>query len=380
MPSSPSPLLEHVVRFELALRASGLAVNPANLIDFCQSLEHIDVTSRRDFHAAGRVTLVHRQEDLERFDEVFRRFWEATDTPAEPPDFQQDDAAEAGEDDSSGQGQMPADTPLELKEEMQDVGAASYSGQEILMQRDLAALTDAELSQARRMLASLVDALASERGRRYAPNDRGNRLDFGRMLRRHSLHSPECMRLLFRRKKIRKPRLILLCDISGSMESYSRFLIEFIFALRRTLPRVEVGVFATRMTMITRLLEERNVDRALAQVTREVRDWGGGTDIGGCLGEFNAICAEKVLRAKTVAVILSDGWDCGEPQQLRFALEQLRRRVHRLLWLNPLLGGEGYQPLCAGIRTALHYIDEMLPAHNLESLVRVARVLREVWH
>ena len=367
------------MRFEQALRASGLPVNPANLIDFCQSLEHINITNRHDFHAAGRVTLVHRQEDLDRFDEAFRRFWEATDIPAEPPDFQQGDAGEQSEGDSSAQGQTHADTFLELTDEKEDVGATSYSSQEILMQRDLAALTDAELAQARRMLASLVDALASERGRRYASNDRGSRLDFRRMLRRHSLHSPECMRLLFKREKIQKPRLVLLCDISGSMEGYSRFLIEFIFALRRTLPKVEVGVFATRMTMITRLLEERNVDRALAQVTQKVRDWGGGTDIGGCLGEFNDYYAGKVVRAKTVVVILSDGWDCGEPQQLRLALEQLRRRVHRLLWLNPLLGGEGYQPLCTGIRTALRYIDEMLPAHNLESLVRVARILREVW-
>lgn len=368
------------MRFELALRASGLAVNPANLIDFCHSLEHIDVTDRRDFHAAGRVTLVHRQEDLERFDEAFRRFWEATDKPAEPPDFQQDDAGDEGESDSSEPGQIDADKSLELAEERQEVGSDAYSGQEILMQKDLAALTDTELLQARRMLASLIVVLASERGRRHAPNERGNRLDFGRMLRRHSLHSPECVRLLFKREKIRKPRLTLLCDISGSMESYSRFLIEFIFALRRTLPKVEVGVFATRMSMITRLLEDRNLDHALSQVTRAVRDWGGGTDIGGCLGEFNDLYAEKVVRAKTVVVILSDGWDCGDPEQLRLALERLRRRTHRLLWLNPLLGGEGYQPLCTGIRTALHYVDEMLPAHNLESLVSVARILRKVWH
>ncbi|MCX7180602.1 MAG: VWA domain-containing protein, partial [Proteobacteria bacterium] len=254
-----------------------------------------------------------------------------------------------------------------------------YSAQEILMQRDLAALTENELAQARHLVASLVDALASERGRRYAANARGSRLDFRRMLRRHALHSPECMQLLFRREKIKKPRLILLCDISGSMERYSRFLIEFIFALRRALPKVEVGVFATRLSIITRLIEDRNVGQALAQVTRQVKDWGGGTDIGGSLDEFNESFAGKIVRTKTVVVILSDGWDRGDPLRLRSALEQLRQRVHALLWLNPLLGSDGYQPLCTGIRTALPFIDQMLPAHNLASLAKVVRILREVW-
>lgn len=375
-----SPLLEHVVCFGQVLRTAGLPVNPANLVELCQCFEHIDVADRRDFHAAARVTLVHRREDLQRFDEVFSQFWAADQPPEEPPDMQPEEEEGDDQGDPSGEALASGETLVPLPEEQQDAGADSYSAQEILMQRDLATLTETELEQARRLVADLVDVLASERGRRYAASARGSRPDFRRMLRRHALHSPECMQLLFRREKIKKPRLILLCDISGSMERYSRFLIEFIFALRRALSKVEVGVFATRMTVITRLLEDRNVDQALAQVTRQVKDWGGGTDIGGSLGEFNDCFAGRIVRARTVVVILSDGWDRGDPQRLRCALEQLRHRAHGLLWLNPLLGSEGYQPLCTGIRTALPFIDQMLPAHNLASLAKVVRILREVWH
>ena len=373
-------MLMHIVGFGQALRAAGLPINPANLVELCQCFKHINVTDRRDFHAAARVTLVHRREDLERFDEVFSKYWTANPLPEEPPDPLQVEEEDGGEGDPSGEAPASGETLLPVNEEEQDAGANAYSAQEILMQRDLATLTESELEQARRLVAGLVDVLASERGRRYAANARGSRPDFRRMLRRHALQTPECMKLLFRREKIKKPRLILLCDISGSMERYSRFLIEFIFALRRALPKIEVGVFATHMTVITRTLEDRNVDQALAQVTRQVKDWGGGTDIGGSLSEFNDCFAGKIARGKTVVVILSDGWDRGDPQRLRSALEQLRYRAHGLLWLNPLYGSEGYQPLCAGISTALPFIDQMLPAHNLASLAKVVRILREVWN
>ncbi len=372
-------MLAHVVRFGQVLRGAGMAVNPANLVELCQCFEHIDVLDRRDFHAAARVTLVHCHDDLARFDEIFNKFWAAIVPPEDPPEQQASDEAGAGEDDQQEQS-ATSDEPQPPIEELQELGAAGYNAQEALMERDLATLTEEEVEQARRLVAELVDVLASERGRRFAPSSRGARPDFRRMLRRHALHAPECMPMLYRREKIKKPRLILLCDISGSMEPYSRFLIEFIFSLRRALPKVEVGVFATRMTVITRMLEDRNVDQALAHVTRQVKDWGGGTDIGGSLGEFNRSFAGKIIRAKTVVVVLSDGWDRGDPQTMRTALEQLRHRAHGLLWLNPLLGSEGYQPLCSGIVTALPFIDQMLPAHNLASLAKVVRTLREVWH
>lgn len=377
------PVLAHLARFANALRAAGLPVNAASLIELCQCFRHVDIADRGDFRAAARATLVRRHEDLFVFDQVFGRFWGATRERSAPPDPMQDQENEGeGDDDSEMQILMAArliDAAEEPPGESQEAGSDGYSVQEILMQQDLGALSERELEQARRCIAELVAALASERGRRYASAKRGTRPDFRRMLRRLAFHGPECVPLRFQRKKIRKPRLILLCDVSGSMERYSHFLIEFIFALRRALPAVDVGVFATRLTMITPMLAAHDVGQSLAQVTQQVRDWGGGTDIGGCLREFNQHFAGEMPGSRSVVVILSDGWDRGDPRHMRDALETLRRQTHGLLWLNPLLGSEGYQPLCNGIKDALPFVDQMLPAHNLASLANAVRVLRELW-
>lgn len=367
-------MLAHVVHFAHALRAAGIPVNPADLIDLCRCFGHVNIADRRDVHAAARATLVHRYQDLERFDQVFQRFWTAAVERLPAPPSPQDGDGNNGAGERSRHASASDDDSAQHSG-TQEAGSDGYSAREILMERDLGAFTEGEIEQARRLLAELVDALASERGRRYAPDSRGTLPDFRRMLRRHALHGPDCVQLLFRRKKVKKPRLMLFCDVSGSMERYSRFLIEFVYALRRVLPDVEVGVFATRMTVITQMLANRRVEQSLAQVAQGVRDWGGGTDIGGCLHELNDRFAHTMLRSKTVVVILSDGWDRGDPCRMRDEIKRLRQRAHRLVWLNPLLGADGYQPLCRGIGTVLPYIDHFLPAHNLASLANVARML-----
>jgi len=163
------------------------------------------------------------------------------------------------------------------------------------------------------------------------------------------------------------------------MERYSRFLLEFIFALRRELPQTEVAVFATRMTVITDLLETRGVHKTLLEVTRRANDWGGGTDIGGCLQSFNRHYAKDLVTSKSVVVLLSDGWDRGDPNLMSEEIRQLRRRADTLIWLNPLLGGKDYEPLTRGMQTALPHLDHFLPAHNLQSLADLARTLQSVW-
>ncbi len=255
-----------------------------------------------------------------------------------------------------------------------------YSADEILMQKNLGQMSDEEIERARRILSELVSILATVKSRRFAPAAKGTNLDLRRMLRQNVIYGRDGVNLTYRRRKIKKLKLMLLCDVSGSMERYSNFLIQFIYALRRELPEVDVGVFATRMTVITDLLEARDVHESLRQVSRSVQDWGGGTDIGGCLREFNDHFAREMLRTKTVMVILSDGWDRGDACLMRDELEHMHRRVHKLIWLNPLLGTSGYEPLCRGIRTAMPFLDYFLPAHNLASLALLAKTLRSVWH
>jgi uncharacterized protein len=199
------------------------------------------------------------------------------------------------------------------------------------------------------------------------------------MLRHNAFFAQDELRLLYRKKKIKKIKLMLLCDVSGSMERYSRFLIQFIYAMRQQLASLDVAVFSTRMTVISDFLHRQNVQQSLREISANVRDWGGGTNIGNSLREFNKRFARDAIAAHTVVIILSDGWDRGDATVMREEMQQLHRRVHKLVWLNPLLGDAHYQPLCRGIQTALPFIDHFLPAHNLESFAQLIRLLRTAW-
>ncbi len=275
-----------------------------------------------------------------------------------------------------------APTPAPQRRAREDAGAgteqsrAGYSPDEVIASKDLAILTDAEIERARELLRDFIRAFATLRARRNVPARRGTRLDLRRMLRRMALHGGEIPQLRYRHRRLRRTRLLLLCDVSGSMERYSRFLLEFIYALRRELPETAVAVFATRMTVITDLLQAGSVTTSLREVAARAGDWGSGTDIGGCLRDFNDRYARDLVRYRTTVVLLSDGWDRGDAGLMATEIARLRRRAHRLIWLNPLLGNPDYEPLTRGMRTALPYVDHFLPAHNLESLARLARTLQ----
>jgi len=260
--------------------------------------------------------------------------------------------------------------------ESEEVG---YSPDEALMGKDLAAMSDKEIEQARKVIAQIVNIIANRRSRRRVPEKRGREIDFRRTWRKNAIYGRDGVDLARRRRRIKKTKLMLLCDVSGSMDCYSQFLIQLIYALKREIRDVEVGVFSTRMTAISRMLKTKSVEESLQEVSAQVHDWAGGTDIGGCLREFNDRFARDMLRSKTVMIVVSDGWDRGDADVMRKEMERLKRRTHKLLWLNPLLGSPGYQPLCLGMKTALPYLDYFLPAHNLDSLIQLAKTLRSVW-
>ncbi|MDA0711969.1 MAG: VWA domain-containing protein, partial [bacterium] len=260
--------------------------------------------------------------------------------------------------------------------ESEEVG---FSADEALMHKDLAAMSDREIEQARKVIHEIVNIIANRRSRRRVPEKRGRELDFRRTWRRNALLGEDGVQLAMKRRRIKKTKLMLLCDVSGSMDCYSKFLIRFIYALKREIRDVEVGVFSTRMTAISRLLKTKGIEESLRDVADQVHDWAGGTDIGGCLREFNDKFARDMLHSRSVMIIVSDGWDRGDPELMRQEMSRLRKRVHKLLWLNPLLGTPGYQPLCLGMKTALPYLDYFLPAHNIQSLIELAKTLRSVW-
>ncbi len=376
----PTTMLGRVVGFSRALHRAGVEVNAGNLIDLCDSFRHIDLHNRPDFYAAARATLVSRYDDLETFDAVFKAFWAR---PILPDDLSLTDTESGGDPDLDVQADVDevVDT-ADLQEEAEGEGESEevgYSPDEALMGKDLAAMSDREIEQARKVIHEIVNIIANRRSRRRVPENRGAELDFRRTWRRNALYGSDGVALMMKRRRIKKTKLMLLCDVSGSMDCYSRFLIRFIYALKREIRDVEVGVFSTRMTAISRLLKTKGIEESLVEVAETVHDWAGGTDIGGCLREFNDRFARDMLHSRTVMIIVSDGWDRGNPDLMRQEMARLRKRVHKLLWLNPLLGTPGYQPLCLGMKTALPYLDYFLPAHNLESLIQLARTLRSVW-
>ncbi len=376
----PRTMLGRIVGFSRALHSAGVEVNAGNLIDLCDSFRYISMHNPRDFYAAARATLVSRYDDLETFDAVFKAFWAR---PILPDDMTLTDTDAAGDPDLDVQADVNevVDT-ADLQEEAEGEGESEevgYSPDEALMAKDLAAMSDREIEQARKVIHEIVNIIANRRSRRRVPENRGAELDFRRTWRRNALYGSDGVELMMKRRRIKKTKLMLLCDVSGSMDCYSRFLIRFIYALKREIRDVEVGVFSTRMTAISRLLKTKGIEESLVEVAETVHDWAGGTDIGGCLREFNDQFARDMLHSRTVMIIVSDGWDRGDPDLMRQEMARLRKRVHKLLWLNPLLGTPGYQPLCLGMKTALPYLDYFLPAHNLESLIQLARTLRSVW-
>lgn len=378
-------LLDQVVLFFTALHEAGLAVNPANLIDLCRCFEYIDISNRQDFYATARATLLSNQADIERFDEIFLQFWQQPEkvlvSMAEKGESDEFDSDQEKEDDRAQPQQKQQAEDQEEGDEMahETLSELAYSPDEVLMQKDLSEMSAVEIERAREMIREFVSIIANYKSRRYVSDKRRARLDFRRMLRRNALFDQAGMHLTYKSRRIKKTKLVLLCDVSGSMERYSTFFIEFIYALKAELPDLEVAVFSTRMTIITDLLKAKSVEESLNQVSEQVHDWAGGTNIGGCLREFNDRFARDMLHSRSVVIILSDGWDRGDAYLMREEMEHLHSRVHKLMWLNPLLAGAEYQPICRGMQTALPYLDYFLPVHNLESLAQLARTLRTVW-
>ncbi|MCC7256990.1 MAG: VWA domain-containing protein, partial [Gammaproteobacteria bacterium] len=368
----PTAFLERILGFLGALRAAGLPADPAGAISLGEALTRIDIGRPADVQAAARALLVHRREHLGLFDEVFREYWLGQHRPG---------GNVPGEHASEVSGRSPTRLPqLAAGEESageRERAGTGYSPDEVIARRDLATLGEGEIERARWLLREFIRAFAALRVKRYARARRGSIPDFRRLLRQAAVRGGDLATLPWRHRPRERTRLLVLCDVSGSMERYARFLLEFVYGLRRELPDTEVAVFATRMTVITDLLQTGAVTRSLREVAARAGDWGGGTDIGGCLRDFNDRYARDLVRYRTTVVLLSDGWDRGDAAVMAAEIARLRRRAHRLVWLNPLLGNPDYQPLTRGMSTALPYLDHFLPAHNLESLARLARVLAD---
>lgn len=366
-------LTTHVVGFCRALRSRGLTAGPREAADGLRALAAVNVGSRRECYLALRTVLTSRHEDLPVFDEVFEAFWN-------PPRASSETGESAPPELSglSGDGQLKTPTLEWLDEALQpqgDEALPAYSAVEILTQKDFSTFSADELDEVSRLVVAIAKRVATRLSRRARATSHGHQMDLRRTIRHSLRRGGEIVDLFYRRRKIRKTRVVLLADVSGSMDLYSRFLIQFIFALQHTLGQVETMVFSTTLTRVTDALSEADLRQALEQVAKEVPDWSGGTKIGHSLLTFVRRHAGTLLTPRTVVLIISDGWDTGDIDVLTDAMKEIRSRAGRVIWLNPLLGSPGYEPICQGMRAALPYVDVFASAHNLESLRHLERHL-----
>lgn len=392
-------LLGEAVGFGRALRSGGLSVDLGAAIDFSRALTLVEIGDREQVRAAGEAVFVRRRADRAPYDRIFARWWRQrssrmpSDGPALPapedqaPETSDDgadlDAPEAGTHEGETLGTPLAaageDGDEEALPERTIIAPDAFSVTEALRHRDFDRMTAAELRDAERLVDLLVPRLELRRTRRYELHHHGRMLAPRVMFRRNLATGGDFTEWVWRRPTRRPRPIVVLCDISGSMERHSRLLLRFVQALSAvSTVRTESFVFGTRLTRVTRHLRDRDRDRALANVADAVQDWAGGTRIGASFREFNLLWARRTLRTSGVVIVVSDGWDRGDPALVASETARLRRNCHRLIWLNPLAGVPGYQPLAGGMQAAYPYIDDFLPAGTVASLERLGEILAGV--
>jgi uncharacterized protein with von Willebrand factor type A (vWA) domain len=388
-------LLRRGVGFGRALRRAGLPVDVGASVDFARALAIVDLAQRDQVRAAGAAVFVRRKDDLEVYHQVFDRYWrallestgdlaladEALDgEPGGEPDAMplEGDERRMTAEDRSGL-TIPTGSESESHDGDADttlIAPDAYSHLEALRTRDFDRMSPSELREAERLVDLLEPKLEQRRTRRSELHPHGRRLAPRAMFRRNLATGGEILDWVWRRPVERPRPLVVICDISGSMERHSRLLLRFVQALSSSSAvRTESFVFGTRLTRVTRLLRDRDRDRALTRVSETVTDWAGGTRIGESFREFNLRWSRRALRSSGVVIVVSDGWDRGDPALVAVETARLRRSCHRLVWLNPLAGTPGYQPLAAGMRAALPFIDDFLAAGTVASLERLGEIL-----
>lgn len=357
------------VVFVEALRRSGIPIPVGSTITFLRALTEVDVRSRDDVYWSGRATLLTRPEDVDVYDSVFAAYFGrgqarvlraitepervtvALDDGDVPPD-----AVDGGDDTDE-----------------RDVVSVRYSPQEVLRHRDFAQCSDDEMAQVHRLIDRMGTAAArQESRRRIASRRHASHIDLHRTLRDALRSGGEATRLATSTHGSRPRRLVLLADVSGSMESYARPLIRFVHAAVVGRARVEAFTMGTQLTRITRELGSRDPDAAAVHASDAVEDWSGGTRLGDMIGRFNDEWGVRGMARGAVVVILSDGWDRGEPAVMAEQMQRLARVAHRIVWVNPLKASAGYEPLARGMAAALPFVDTFIEGHSLAALENLA--------
>jgi len=367
-------ILGHVVTFGRVLHEAGLEIGPGRVADALRALDAVDLARQEDVYFALRQTLVSRQDELDLFDRAFGAWF--LRAPVLPPV-----RSRSGAEVETRVGQAPTDRLRRREEEGEkedetgDPLELGASAQELLRDKDFSELTGDELRRLRELIARISRTRPQRHSRRRTADAHGDVLDVRRMIRRSLRAGGDPLDRPLRTRKEVPRKLVVLCDVSGSMDSYARALLLFLHAVVGTGRGVEAFAFGTRLSRLTSDLATRDPDAALARCTEAVVDWGSGTRIGASLREFNETWGRRALSRGAIVLIVSDGWEREDPELVGREMAKLARAAYAIVWVNPLKGNPQYQPLAGGMRAALPYVDRFLPGHNLRSLEELAAVL-----
>jgi len=362
--------VKDLASFADALRGRGLTITPDQVGDMAKSFVYVDAADRDQVYAALRALSITDPGHRRLYDEEFRKFFEGI--------YRSMATAEQHSRLATATEHRPIIETIP-EEEVEDASSQTgASAVENVAARDFASLDDDDLAQARRMVNSMFWQPSDFKTRRWAPERAGRRPDLRRTL--HGAIGPEgdLLKIAMKDRRTRQRPLIVIADISGSMEKYAEMFLVFAHAAQQRIDHVEVFTFSTHLTRITPDLQRRDPKVALSKVSTTVTDWSGGTKIGEALAEWNKNWSRRLARGRPVALILSDGWDCGDPELLREEMSRLSRSVHKVLWLNPLAARSGYEPATQGMKVVLPHVDHLLPAASIHDLRGVVRLLESV--
>jgi len=376
-----SSLTRKILLFSQSLRNKKVGVTIDNIVDVFRGISFINIQKKDDFYYLLKFNLVSNREEIKLFEELFERFWSEqmemkpfVQEWSENKDFTETEgksskgASKEGDkindwNDTSGKGATAEMFPL------------TYSSEEVLKEKEFGHLDTEELKQVREVVVTLSQKMARRFSRHWKHGVKGDRLDFRRSIRRSMSYGGEIVELQRKKSKLKPLELVFLCDVSGSMDIYSELTLLFAYGIQNNYPHCETFVFSTRLTRVTPFLKGKPFMKALSILSQRVKDWSGGTNIGAALHQLREYHGSLFRPGRTFFLIFSDGWDRGDTGLIDTEMKRLKRKVSRLIWLNPLKGSPSYQPLCRGMATALPYIDDFLPCHNLKSLKNLAYLL-----
>jgi hypothetical protein len=377
-------LAENIMHFARVLRAAGLPIGPDRVVDALRALEAAGIERREDFYWTLAAVFLSKREQQELFDQAFHIFWrdpqmlERIMSLLLPQVYGRAGQAEQPEASKRLAEALYSKREQTQEGEQQEIeidASLTFSQSELLQHADFETMSGAELAQAKRLISRLRLPIPEAQTRRFRPDAGGAGIDLRATLRASLRGGAQIIALRRRSRITRHPPLVVLCDISGSMSRYSRMFLHFLHAITNDRDRVHTLVFGTRLTNITRHLRNRDVDIAMNRVAAAIQDWAGGTRIGVCLEEFNRKWSRRLLGQNAVVLLISDGLDRDVGEGLGAEMERLHKSCRKLVWLNPLLRYEGFQPRPSGVRAMLPHVDAFMPVHNIESLVDLAREL-----